>query len=142
VISTKPHINILWFCVGRRFRFLPSWRARAHDSCRLHRRAAIYINFAEQPARLQLDNRSLLVEWKLAYMRGYMMQASLAIMGGLFGLVAFGKGCDGGLASRERCFKGVLLIKRGRVDTGLRLLRTALDELRATGSVLGLKLQP
>jgi len=35
-----------------------------------------------------------------------------------------------------RCFKGMLLIKSGRDDTGLRLLRTALDELRETGSVL------
>jgi hypothetical protein len=51
--------------------------------------AAIYVNVAEQPARLQLDNRSLLAEWKLAYKRGYVMQASLAIIGGLFGLLAY-----------------------------------------------------
>src|SRR5713101_2711110 len=51
--------------------------------------AAIYINIAEQPARHQLDNRSLLAEWKPAYKRGYFMQTSLAIVGGLSGLVVY-----------------------------------------------------
>ena len=51
--------------------------------------AAFYVNYAEQPARLVLDDRSLLAEWKLAYARGYIMQASLAVVGFLLGLFAW-----------------------------------------------------
>ena len=51
--------------------------------------AALYINVAEQPARLGLDDRSLLTEWKPAYKHGLAMQAPLAILGFLLGLAAW-----------------------------------------------------
>jgi Domain of unknown function (DUF1772) len=51
--------------------------------------AAFYINFAEQPARLNLDDRSLLAQWKPAYKRGTVMQATLVIVGFLAGAAAW-----------------------------------------------------
>jgi hypothetical protein len=51
--------------------------------------AALYVNVAEQPARLNLDDRALLAEWKASYKRGAAMQAPLALLGFLLGLTAW-----------------------------------------------------
>ena len=56
--------------------------------------AAIYVSLCEQPARLQLDERALLTEWKPSYKHGAAMQAPLALIGAALGFAAWWQAGD------------------------------------------------
>ena len=51
--------------------------------------AAVYVIACEQPARLGLDDRALLAEFKPSYKHGAMLQAPLSLLGCVLGLVAW-----------------------------------------------------
>jgi hypothetical protein len=51
--------------------------------------AACYINLVEHAARLGLEGRALLIEWKAAYRRGFALQAPLAFLGIALGILAW-----------------------------------------------------
>jgi hypothetical protein len=51
--------------------------------------AACYINVVEHAARLGLEDRALLAEWKAAYRRGFALQAPLAFLGFALGILAW-----------------------------------------------------
>ena len=51
--------------------------------------AALYVGAVEQPARLVLDDRALLAEWKPSYQRATVMQVALVGLSVLFGFAAW-----------------------------------------------------
>jgi hypothetical protein len=55
---------------------------------------AMYVSVAEQPARLALDDRAMLTQWKRSYDRAAPMQASLALISAILGGLAFSQEAD------------------------------------------------
>ena len=57
-------------------------------SCTLFAGAAVYINLVEHPARMCCDTKTAATVWAPSYKRATVMQASLAILSFLAGVVA------------------------------------------------------
>ncbi|MGH6797878.1 MAG: DUF1772 domain-containing protein, partial [Roseiarcus sp.] len=51
--------------------------------------AALHVTLSEQPARLGLNDQAMLAQWKPSFSRAQRMAAPLAILGFLFGLLAW-----------------------------------------------------
>ena len=66
--------------------------------------AAVYIGAVEQPARLALDDRAMLAEWKPSDSRGLAMLAGLALLATVAGLLAYSSDHD------VRWLLGVIMI--------------------------------
>jgi hypothetical protein len=66
-----------------------NWGQLALVAAALFAGAAFYVSAVEHPARQKLSPEDALAQWKPAYQRGANMQASLALVGFLLGLVAW-----------------------------------------------------
>ena len=87
--------------------------------------AAIFVNVAEQPARLALDDKAALIEWQLSYNRAAPMQAGLALVTSLLGFWAAWQTRD------WRWLVGALLILANWPYT-LLVIKPTNDRLHAT----------
>lgn len=57
--------------------------------CTLFARAAVYINLVEHPARMGCETKTAVTMWARSYKRPSRMQASLAIVNFLAGVLAW-----------------------------------------------------
>src|SRR6185437_2973995 len=77
--------------------------------------AAVYVSIAEHPARLTLDDKAALAQWKVSYPRAALMQATLALIGFVLGVLEL-LVSEAGPASRAD------LVRWGRLHAGRSLL--------------------
>jgi hypothetical protein len=56
--------------------------------------ASLYVNLVEQPSRLALDDRAMVAEWAPSDRRGFVMQASLALLCAILAVIAFRQAGD------------------------------------------------
>jgi hypothetical protein len=114
--------------------------------------AAIYINVAEQPARIELDGKSMLAEWKASYKRGFAMQASLVLISGGLGIASWWLSSDlrwllGAafmlanwpytLIWMLPCNKALMVIDPEKAEPALRNMLAVWGRLHAVRSTLG-----
>jgi hypothetical protein len=96
--------------------------------------AAIYVSVAEQPARLMLDPRALLTQWKPSYRRGTLMQAPLALLATALGVAAYA-----GIMPTNRALMGTDVESADAAAQGrVRNMVRAWGRLHAVRSGLGL----
>jgi hypothetical protein len=56
--------------------------------------AALYVNVVEQPARLRLDARAMVREWKPSDRRGFMLLSILALIAAILACLEYTRGSD------------------------------------------------
>jgi anthrone oxygenase-like protein len=96
--------------------------------------AALYVNLVEHPARLSCGSEIALREFAPSYKRGTVLQASLAVLGSLAGIVAAWRRSDTVLAAASLLLVAVVPFTLVAIlPTNKRLLDPALDP-RSTGA--------